>query len=161
MSDNNVGLEASERDKTDIHTPPASVSGGDDTDKMAVMANLDGIEVSDAILKAMEDEALFEREKLARKGQESLMLPHDVDPAPTLPPAPPFGIPQDVRYQFNYPDSARGSARQGTFHQKPRGYNATPPFHQQMMTGPPERARRDFMDLEQKVLNHTYHTYYD
>ena len=96
MSDNNVGLEASEKDKNNIHTPPASVSGGDDTDKMAAMANLDGIEVSDAILKAMEDEALFEREKLARKGHEPLMLPRDVDQAPPSPPAPPFGIPQDV-----------------------------------------------------------------
>ena len=79
------------------------MSGGDDTDKMAVMANLDGIEVSDAILKAMEDEALFEREKLARKRHKPLMLPRDVDWATPSPPAPPFGIPQDVRYQFNYP----------------------------------------------------------
>ena len=95
--------------------PPASVFGGDKTNKMAVIANLDGIEVSDAILKAMEDDALFEREKLTRKGLEPPMLPHDVDPAPPLPPAPPFGIPQDVRYQFNYPESARSGARQGTF----------------------------------------------
>ena len=98
MSDNNVGLEAGEENKTNIHTPPVSVSGGDDTDKMAAMANLDGIEVSDAILQAMEDEARFEREKLTRKGHEPIMLPRDVDRDSPSPPAPPFRIP---RYQFN------------------------------------------------------------
>ena len=166
MSANNVGLEASEMDKNNIHTPPASVFGGDDTDKMAVIANLDGIEVSDAILQAMEEDALFEREKLARKGREPPKMPHDVDPAPTLPPAPPFGIPQDVRYQYNYPESARGDARRGTFQQKLKYYHVTPPFHQQMVTGPPERARREFMDLEQKVrtnriMKGTHVQYYD
>ena len=72
MSDNNVGLEAREKDKTNIHTPPASGFGGEDTDKMAAIAAMDGIEVSDAILQAMEEEVLFERKKLARKAGSQL-----------------------------------------------------------------------------------------
>ena len=151
MSDNNVGLEAREKDKTNIHSPPTSGFGGEDTDKMAAIAAMDGIEVSDAILQAMEEEVLFEREKLARKGREPVMTPHHVDPAPRLPPVPPYGVSQDVRYQYNYPENARGDAQRGTFQQKLQDYQVTPPFHQQMVTGSPEHAQSEFRDLEQKV----------
>jgi len=39
---------------------------------MAAIAAMDGIEVSDAILQAMEEEVLFERKKLARKAGSQL-----------------------------------------------------------------------------------------
>ena len=118
---------------------------------MAAIAAMDGIEVSDAILQAMEEEVLFEREKSARKGREPVMMPHHVDPAPRLPPVLPFGVSQDVRYQYNYPENARGDAQRGTFQQKLQDYQVTPPFHQQMVTGSPERAQSEFRGLEQKV----------
>jgi len=79
------------------------------------------------------------------------MTPHHVDPAPRLPPVPPYGVSQDVRYQYNYPENARGDARRGTFQQKLQDYQVTPPFHQQMVTGSLERAQSEFRDLEQKV----------
>ena len=78
---------------------------------MEDIANLDGIGVSDAMLKAMEDEALLEREEKIRKGLEPPMLPRGVDLAPPLPPAPPFGVPQDFRYQFHSPEPVGGGAQ--------------------------------------------------
>ena len=106
---------------------------------------MEGIGMSDAKIQTM-DKTNFEREEdFMLRACEPFMVPRDVDPAPPVPPAPPFGLSQDVRYQFRSPEYVQ------TVKQKPIGYNKTPPIHQQMMTGSPERAQSEFRDLEQKV----------